>query len=123
MNNARFDWLTFNSQLATRCLVAAVALVALAAVAEPMEIGGRRQVFIDGRFMADATNVALEVHPPRKTGEWTIKPERPWEQGGVGPYSNVLFDGQTYHFWYHVMDSVQWDRGGTNGCICYARSS
>lgn len=123
MNNARFDWLDFNSQLATRCLVAAVALVALAAVAEPMEIGGRRQVFIDGRFMADATNVALEVHSPRKTGEWTIKPERPWEQGGVGPYSNVLFDGQTYHFWYHVMDSVQWDRGGTNGCICYARSS
>lgn len=41
----------------------------------------------------------------------------------MGPYSNVLHDGQTYHFWYHVMDDVQWDRGHTNGCVCYARSS
>ena len=77
----------------------------------------------DGRFVAESRNVTLEVHPPRKTGEWTIKPEHPWERGGVGPYSNVLYDGQTYHFWYHVMDTVQWHTGQTNGCICYARSS
>ncbi len=90
--------------------------------AGPLDIGSRRQVFIDGRFMAEATNVTLEVHPPCKTGEWTLKPEQPWERGGIGPYSNVLFDGETYHFWYHVMDDVQWDQGHTNGCICYARS-
>ncbi|HOX58548.1 MAG TPA: hypothetical protein P5205_15695 [Candidatus Paceibacterota bacterium] len=93
-----------------------------AAEVEPLNIGSARQVFLDGRFMAEARNVTLEVHSPRKTGEWTIKPEHPWERGGVGPYSNVLHDGQTYHFWYHVMDDVQWDQGHTNGCICYARS-
>src|SRR5574338_279960 len=66
---------------------------------------------------------ALAEHPPRKTGEWNIKPEYPWERGGVGPYSNVLFDGQKYRMWYAVMDTVQWDAGHTNGCICYATSS
>ena len=110
------------------CLGATVAALALglgsaATAAEPLDIGGARQVFIDGRFMTAARNVGLEVHAPRKTGEWTIKPEHPWERGGVGPYSNVLHDGQTYHMWYHVMDDVQWDRGHTNGCVCYARSS
>jgi hypothetical protein len=93
-----------------------------ATAAEPLEIDSARQVFIDGRFMAEAQNVTLEVHRPRKTGEWTIKPEHPWERGGVGPYSNVLHAGQTYHMWYHVMEDVQWHEGRTNGCICYARS-
>jgi hypothetical protein len=113
---------------AVNCLGAAVAALALglnltATAAEPLEIGSARQVFIDGRFMAETQNVTLEVHVPRKTGEWTIKPEHPWERGGVGPYSNVLHDGHTYHMWYHVMDDAQWDQGPTNGCICYARSS
>jgi hypothetical protein len=90
--------------------------------AEPRDIGGQRQVFMDDRFMAEAKNVTLEVHPPRKTGEWNIKPEHSWERGGIGPYSNFLHDGKTYHFWYHAMDDVQWDQGHTNGCVCYARS-
>jgi len=91
--------------------------------AAPLDIGNRRQVFIDRRFLAEAAGVALEVHAPRKTGEWTIRPEHPWEAGGVGPYSNVLHDGTTYHAWYHVMDDVQWDQGHGRGSICYATSA
>lgn len=128
MNITGSDSFASNLSRAPQWLGVVVASLALgseptATAAGPLDIGSARQVFIDGRFMAEATNVTLEVHPPRKTGEWTIKPEHAWEQGGVGPYSNALFDGQTYHFWYHVMDDVQWDQGRTNGCICYARSS
>ncbi|HRT08055.1 MAG TPA: hypothetical protein P5233_06660 [Candidatus Paceibacterota bacterium] len=93
-----------------------------AAAVEPLDIGDRRQVFLDDRFLAQARNVTLEVHSPRKTGDWTLKPEHPWERGGIGPYSNVLHDGATYHFWYHAMDDTQWDQGHTNGSICYATS-
>ena len=55
-------------------LGAAVAALALgldlaATAAEPLEIGGARQVFIDGRFLAETQNVTLEVHVPRKTGD------------------------------------------------------
>lgn len=121
-------FLGFSPDGAIHCLTLVAAALALGpslavAAAEPLDIGSARQVFIDGRFLAESRNVTLEVHPPRKTSEWTIKPEHPWERGGVGPYSNVLRDGQRYHMWYHVMEPVQWHTGQTNGCICYARSS
>jgi len=98
------------------------ACLASQALAEPIEVMGHRQVFIDHTFVGNATGVEIVVHPPRKSGEMTIKPEGPWEAGGIGPYSSVLYDGATYHMWYHAMDSAQWDTGHTNGCICYATS-
>jgi len=87
-----------------------------------LDIGDRRQVFIDKTFLPESKGVELCVHPPRKTGEWTIKPDRPWETGGIGPYSSVMKVGDTYHIWYHAMDTVQWDSGHKNGAICYAKS-
>ncbi len=88
----------------------------------PLDVGDARQVFIDGRFLAESQNVELFVHQPRKTGEMTIKPEQPWEQGGIGPYSSVVHDGETYHMWYHTMTSRQWHMDKYAGSICYARS-
>jgi len=87
-----------------------------------LDIGDRRQVFIDRRFLAESQGVVLKVHQPLKTGEFTIKPEHPWEQGGIGPYSSVLKVGETYHMWYHTMDTVQWGGNTRDGCICLARS-
>ncbi len=89
---------------------------------EPLDIGGRRQVFVDGRFMPVARNVRLVVHPPCKTRERTINTDKPWEKGGIGPYSSVLKDGDVYHMWYHVMSDVQWHIAKEAGAICYARS-
>ncbi|MCL5742350.1 MAG: hypothetical protein M1541_00275 [Acidobacteria bacterium] len=76
--------------------------------AEPLDIGNRRQLFIDHRFMASRKNVELKVHPPRKTGDIIVRSERPWTLGG---YSCVLKDGDVYHLWYLVA-----------GCVAYARS-
>lgn len=86
------------------------------------DIGSQRQLLIDKRFAASSRGVEWVVHPPVKTGEWTIKPEHKWEMGGVGPYSSVLKEGDTYHMWYHVMASVQWHIDEAAGAICYARS-
>lgn len=107
--------------------LAAVAGLTTAAVGQsdirsPIRIGSGRQVFIDRTFLSEARNVDLCVHPPRKTGEMNIKPEHEWEKGGIGPYSSFLHDGDTYHAWYHAMDTVQWDRGHGRGSVCYARS-
>lgn len=87
-----------------------------------LDVGDRRQLFIDNKFIATSNNVRLVVHQPRKTGERNIDTDRPWEKGGLGPYSAVLKDGDTYVMWYHAMDSKQWDSGHTNGSICYAKS-
>lgn len=125
-----FGWLDSNSvEFVSRALRMMSALGGIGfwlwtsgALAAPLDIGDRRQVFLDRTFLAESENVEIVVHPPRKSGELNIKPERPWEQGGIGPYSSVLFDGRTYHMWYHAMDTVHWDTGYTNGSICYATS-
>lgn len=96
--------------------------------AAALDVGDRRQVFVDSRFLASAKGVELRVHPPTKTGEYTIKPDHPWEQGGIGPYSSVLWEpGEAggpglYHMWYHAMTTTQWHTGDDKGAICYARS-
>jgi len=75
------------------------------------DIGNRRQVFIDGRFLASSKDVDLVVHPPRKTGERTLVADRRWEGRGIGTYDTVMYVDGVYHLWYSC-------RGG----ICYARS-
>lgn len=87
-----------------------------------LEIAGERQVFVDRTFLAAAQGVELCVHPPRKTGEPTIRPERPWETGGIGPYSCVMEIGGVYHMWYHTMSAANWNADKLVGAICYARS-
>lgn len=104
-------------------LVVLACPVSATAGSAPIDVSDHRQVFIDDTFLAEAYNVDLEVHPPIKTGEMNIKPERPWEMGGVGPYSNFLKEGDTYHMWYHVMASAQWDTDRDAGSVCYARSN
>lgn len=95
----------------------------------PLEIGTGRQLFVDHSFLEQAKGVELRVHQPVKTGEHTIKPDHPWEQGGIGPYSSVLWEpGKAdkpgmYHMWYHAMTTTQWHTGDDRGAICYARSS
>jgi hypothetical protein len=90
--------------------------------AEYLDIGDRRQVFIDKTFLAESSGVELRVHPPRKTGEITIGTEHEWEQGGIGPYSSVMKVGDMYYMWYHAMDTIQWGGSTQGGSICFARS-
>ena len=97
--------------VAAQCLPLIFATSAKAAPAEPLDIGNRRQVFIDRLFLAGAKDVELVVHPPQKTGERTIVPDRPWERNDVGCYSTVLKIGDVYHMWY-----------ASHPGLCYARS-
>lgn len=106
----------------TRTMLTSVLASATWAAAAPIDVGDMRQVFIDGRFLAESQGVELVVHPPRKTGERTIDTDKPWEVGGIGPYSSVLKDGDTCHMWYHAMTSIQWHIDKEAGAICYARS-
>jgi len=76
-----------------------------------LDIGDRRQVFLDDRFFAASRNVELVVHPPRKTGERTLLADRPWEDGDIGVYCCVHKVGDIYHLWYPAGPG-----------ICYARS-
>jgi len=123
----RYSAIARASEFALLMFLASVPLPAAAADTPPgqdavWDVGNRRQVFIDGRFLQHAMNVELVAHRPRKTGERNLVADRPWERGGLGPYSCVLKDGAMYRMWYHAMATKLWDSSPTAGSICYATS-
>lgn len=97
------------------CLAAVTQLQAAAqdssSRSKVLDIGDRRHVFIDGRFLEASHHVELIMHPARKTSERTLVPDRPWEGTRLGNYNNVLKIDDTYHLWYV-----------TRNGLCYARS-
>lgn len=82
---------------------------------EPMDVGGRRQVFIDGRFIAQSDGVELRVHPPALRGP-VFRAERPWEAGYIG-HATLIQDGDTLKMWYisHAPGRVRDERDSQEG--------
>ena len=71
-----------------------------------LDVGSRRQVFVDTRFLETSQGVQLVVHPPRKTGEQTIVADKPWEGGGPGNNACAIKTGDVYHLWYPAGDGL-----------------
>jgi hypothetical protein len=81
----------------------------------PIDIGSRKQLFIDDRFFASVKNVALRMNPAAKMGP-VLLPDKPWESMDIGYCVSVAEDGDQYKMWYLARD-----RQGT--CRqCYAQS-
>ena len=81
---------------------------------EAIDVGSRKQLFIDERFIAENDGMTLTVNPAR-TEEVVLRPERPWENKRVGVYSSVAeYDGK-YMMWY---DASSFESRN----ICYAES-
>ena len=131
------EWLLkseFRSPLAVLALSLFMAPPAWGESPSALDVGDRRQVFIDHRFLESSQGVRLRVHPPRKTGEMTIAQEHPWESRRVGLYGTVLKVGETYHMWYeslanfdrdeegHHTLKLERDRSDWRRYMCYARS-
>ena len=81
---------------------------------QPLDIGNRRQLFVDTRFVQSDKNVKLIVHPPLKTGEISIPSDPLWDIGG---YNSVLEKDGVYHMWYTTAASPP-----GQAMIAYARS-
>ncbi len=133
-----FEWLQkseLRGPLTTLTLFLLMAPPAWGESASALDIGDRRQVFIDHRFLESSQGVRLRVHPPRKTGEMTIAQEHPWESRRVGLYGTVLKVGETHHMWYESLANfdrdekghhtlmLERDRSDWRRYMCYARSS
>ncbi len=84
--------------------------------AAPIEVGSRKQLFIDRKFIQHSRGVSLTVNPARKLGP-VLKRERPWEQAHIGAYLSVLEHEGIFKMWY---------RGGSGKSashLCYATST
>ena len=82
------------------CTVAIPALTALGALpSEPIEIGSRLELFVDGYLIGELSGGAeLELHRPAER-EAAIVHDQPWE-GNASAYQSVFKDGDLYRMYY-----------------------
>ncbi len=76
--------------------------LSLAEGAEPIDLGNRRELFIDDHLIDQMKNVQLQVHQPVRE-EVAVHCDAPWEGNGCGYYT-VLHDEQesVYRMYYHA---------------------
>ena len=67
---------------------------------KPVDIGNRRELFIDDYMIGSMKNVALKMHEPVRR-EISINWDKPWEGCGGG-YTTVFQDGDKYRMYYHA---------------------
>jgi len=64
-----------------------------------IEVGSRKQLFLDSRFIEASEGVTLTMNPPAKIGP-VLLPDRPWERRGLDVWSSVLEADGIYKMWY-----------------------
>jgi len=67
--------------------------------AEPINIGNRRELFVDRHLIDKMDGAHLTLHRPRREGPALRFSERPWE-GMYSGYVTVLKDGPEYRMYY-----------------------
>jgi hypothetical protein len=112
-----------SSRVAVAVIAGALAVAGAAAATDAVDIGDRRQVFVDDFFLRSARGMTLEVKPPVKRGI-VLKADDP-HRTSIGQYGSVLEHEGVLHMWYQAHTALG-DRRGEDaegrGYICYARS-
>ena len=88
---------------------------------EPTYVGRQKQLFIDGRFIADSAGVDLVMNPAQVRDEPVLVADRPWE-ASIAAYNTVIEDGGRYRMWYDFIPPEDDPSGITRG-VAYAESS
>ena len=87
-----------------------------------MEVGSRKQLFIDRRFFDRASGVALRMNPPYQSPAPLLPAARPWAAQGIGGYHTVLREGENrFRLWYAAQMKSGLPQEGA-GRLCYAES-
>lgn len=90
-----------------------------------IDVGSRKQLFFDRRFIESMRGVTLTMNPPWQTGEVLITNDQPWEQGKhayVGLYSSVLKDEGKVRLWYDMVVGKGPQGTGDHRWVAYAES-
>jgi hypothetical protein len=85
---------------------------------EPLNIGSRRELFVDRFLLEKLDNVRLELHEPRDEGE-ELRYDQPWE-GPFCAYGTVIRDGDVFRYYYRGKTG---GRDGNGEVTCYAESA
>ncbi len=87
--------------------------------AEIIDIGSRRELFVDHHLIESLDGVRLALHHPQ-TREIVFKFDRPWE-GLYSGYETILKDGDTYRFYYRGMPEAKHDFETEVTCVAESK--
>ena len=100
-------------------LALAFILPFLACADDTLNLGSRRELFVD-RFLIDQLNGAeLRMHEPSREGV-AVKFDKPWE-GGYSGYATVIKDEGVYRMYYRGLPVASRD-GSPEAVVAYAES-
>ncbi|MBI3680083.1 MAG: hypothetical protein HY235_06765 [Acidobacteria bacterium] len=103
-------------RLALCCLL----ICSAASSAEVVDIGSRRELFVDRLLIERLVNARLELQKPVDKGE-VLRLDKPWEGAFCG-YFTVLKDGGRYRLYYRGLPGAGRD-GNPEEVTCYAESA
>jgi len=84
------------------------------------DVGSKRQLFTDHRFIEASEGIVLTVNEARKHPEPVLVADRPWESMCIGGYFTILEEDGRYRLWY---DSFASDyKSDADDRLCYAVS-
>src|SRR5229473_592476 len=72
--------------------------LAAACSAQVLDIGSRRELFVDHYLLQDLKGARLELQKPVDRGT-VVKYDKPWE-GAFSNYSTIIQDGPRYRLYY-----------------------
>lgn len=109
----------------TLLLTAIAVVTATLAPAQVLDIGSRRELFVDDLLIAGlAGGARQQLHQPRPQ-ELTLVHDAPWEGSGTG-YHSVFYDGKKYRLYYKAWHLAVTEKGVNTGThplyACYAES-
>ncbi len=96
--------------------------IATSAAAAPIDIGSRRELFVDRCLIETLTNATLELHEPQYAGV-VLRREFPWEGLHTFGYMTVLKDGGRYRMYYRAHPGGEYADGDTQEAVCCAESA
>jgi hypothetical protein len=105
--------------------IAIVLVVALAACrssameTSPVDVGSRRELFVDRHVIERLEGAQLLLHHPQPAN-MVLKFDRPWEGPFCG-YVTVIKDGAKYRMYYRGLPDLKDDSDAE--CTCYAESA
>ncbi|HEY5314092.1 MAG TPA: hypothetical protein VIK18_16290 [Pirellulales bacterium] len=99
-----------------RCLLAWMVLAATAGAGEaPLELGDRRELFVDRYLIESLRGVHLHLCEPRDAGP-VLRFDKPWEGAFCG-YCTLVRDGQRYLLYYRGKPTAERDGQGEVTCL------
>ena len=101
------------------CLALAVFAHLQSLGGEVIQLGSRRELFVDRFLIEKLEGAQLKLHEPHREGV-AVRLDRPWE-GPFSAYATVIKDDEIYRMYYRGLGVAGHD-GSEDECVCCAES-